>query len=126
MIYHGVQTTKAIGFKIFKEKGKSLSLYPKVPSLIDLWIKQLGRNLNQVGFHQLFRPIKKIGAGGFAAVYEAERLSDQKHFAVKAFSKQNTILSSDLSKKMNLLNEIQLLRTFDSPHLIKCEGVFES
>lgn len=118
--------SKAIGFKIFKDKESPLSLYPKVSSLIDLWIKHLGRNLNQFGFHQHFRPIKKLGSGGFATVYEAERLSDRKHFAIKAFSKQSTIFSSDLSKKLNLLNEIQLLRTFDSPHLIKCEGVFES
>lgn len=96
--------TKAIGFRLIKDKDNLLALYPKVPSLIDLWIKQLGRNLNQIGFHQLFRPIKKLGSGGFATVYEAERLSDRRHFAVKAFSKQNTILSSDLSKKMNLLN----------------------
>jgi len=116
--------TKAIGFRIFKDRVNSLDLYPKASNLIDLWIKQLGRNLNQLGFHQLFRPIKKLGSGGFATVYEAERLSDRKHFAVKAFSKQNTIHSSDSSKKMNLLNEIQQLRIFDSPHLIKCEGIF--
>ena len=60
--------------------------------------------LNQRGFHELFKPLKKLGKGNFASVYEVERITDLRRFAVKAFSKQNTILSSDLSKKMNLLN----------------------
>jgi serine/threonine protein kinase len=38
----------------------------------------------------MFRPIRKLGKGNFATVYEAERLSDGLRFAVKAFSKQNS------------------------------------
>lgn len=45
---------------------------------------------------------------------------------MKAFTKQSTLLSSDIQNRLNLLNEIQMLRTFDSPHIIKCEGIFES
>jgi serine/threonine protein kinase len=41
----------------------------------------------------MYRPIKKLGKGGFATVYEVERQTDKKHFAVKAFSKQNTVNS---------------------------------
>ncbi len=68
--------------------------------------------------------IKKVGKGGFANVYEVKRVTDKKHFAVKAFSKQTTLLSTDIQTKLNLLNEITMLRTFDSPHLIKCEAVY--
>ena len=49
--------------------------------------------LNQVGFHKLFNPKRKLGKGGFATVYEVERLTDGKMFAVKAFSKKNTLFS---------------------------------
>jgi serine/threonine protein kinase len=41
----------------------------------------------------LYKPVKKLGKGGFATVYEVERLTDRQHFAVKAFSKQNTMNS---------------------------------
>jgi serine/threonine protein kinase len=51
--------------------------------------------LNQIGFHKLYKPIKKIGKGGFATVYEVERLTDKKKFAVKAFSKAATIHSDN-------------------------------
>lgn len=61
--------------------------------MVDIWIKYLTRCLNQLGFHRLYKPVKKLGKGGFATVYEVERLTDRSHFAVKAFSKQNTIRS---------------------------------
>jgi len=35
----------------------------------------------------MFKPIRKLGKGNFATVYEAERLIDHQRFAVKAFSK---------------------------------------
>ena len=43
--------------------------------------------LNQRGFHEQFKPKKKIGKGNFASVYLAEKLEDGKSYAVKAFSK---------------------------------------
>jgi serine/threonine protein kinase len=43
--------------------------------------------LNQRGFHEQFKPIKKIGKGNFASVYLAQKLEDNTHYAVKAFSK---------------------------------------
>ena len=94
--------------------------------MIDIWIKSLSKNLNQMGFHQLYKPVKKLGKGGFATVYEVERLTDGKHFAVKAFSKQNTINSDNPSHKLTLLNEIKIMREIDSPNVIKLESVFES
>ena len=37
------------------------------------WRNILRRYLNQVGFHEQFKPIKKIGKGNFASVYLAEK-----------------------------------------------------
>lgn len=67
-----------------------------------------------------------MGKGGFATVYEVERNSDLKHFAVKAFSKQNTLNSPNQNQRLNLLNEIAIMRKLDCPHILKLEGVFES
>lgn len=116
--------SKPIGFKIIKDNTHKIEIFPKCKSITPLWIKSLSKNLNQSGFHKLFKLIKKVGKGGFANVYEVLRVTDKKHFAVKAFSKQSTLLSSDIQNRMNLLNEISMLRTFDSPHIIKCEAVY--
>lgn len=50
----------------------------------------LGRFINQKGFHCQFKPIKKLGKGNFASVYQVIRVEDGSKFAVKAFSKANT------------------------------------
>lgn len=94
--------------------------------MIDIWIKYLNRCLNQLGFHRLYKPVKKLGKGGFATVYEVERLTDKLHFAVKAFSNKTTLNSPNQNQRLTLLNEIRIMRAVDSPHLIKLEGVFES
>ena len=64
-------------------------------NLLPIWIKYLGKMLNQVGFHKMFKPQRKLGKGGFATVYEVQRLTDGKLFAVKAFSKQSTLHSKN-------------------------------
>jgi hypothetical protein len=35
-----------------------------------MWILHLSKLINQKGFHELFKPIKKLGKGNFASVYE--------------------------------------------------------
>lgn len=60
-----------------------------------MWIIHLSKLINQKGFHEIFKPIKKLGKGNFASVYEVERLTDSKKFAVKAFSKQNTFAAKN-------------------------------
>ena len=44
--------------------------------------------LNQTGFHEQFKPIKKIGKGNFASVYLAEKIENGSKYAVKAFAKE--------------------------------------
>lgn len=74
----------------------------------------------------MYKPVRKLGKGGFATVYEVERLTDKTHFAAKAFSKSSTINSSNPNNKIVLLNEIEMLRTFESPNIMKLEAIFES
>ena len=56
--------------------------------MINHWSLILTKKINQRNFHQLFKAKKKIGKGAFATVYLAERLTDKKLVAVKAFSKE--------------------------------------
>ena len=51
------------------------------------WRDSLERKLNQRGFHEIFKPIKKIGKGNFASVYLVYKHEDGHKYAVKAFSK---------------------------------------
>lgn len=59
------------------------------------WAVILGKKMNQKGFHEMFKPIRKLGKGNFATVYEAERLTDHTKFAVKAFLKQSIMNSKN-------------------------------
>ena len=83
--------TPGIPYGIKFERGVqnySFELYHSHPSVINEWGAFLSKKINQRNFHQLFKAKKKIGKGAFASVYLAERLTDNKMVAVKAFSKE--------------------------------------
>ncbi len=56
-------------------------------------MEKIAKKITQTGFHEQFRPIRKLGKGGFATVYEVKRALDGKTFAVKAFSKAHAFSS---------------------------------
>lgn len=67
-----------------------MSMYSNNTEQLKEWRDILAGKVNQRGFHELFKPIKKIGKGNFASVYLAIRLEDERKFAIKAFSKEAT------------------------------------
>lgn len=79
--------TKLVGIRFEREGCKPFELLSSETHRLVVWEKELEKHLNKRGFHEEFKPIKKIGKGNFAAVYLATRLSDQARVAVKAFSK---------------------------------------
>jgi len=88
------------------------------------WRKVLKDRLNQRGFHEQFKPIKKIGKGNFASVYLAEKLENKVNYAVKAFSKE-AAYSEDKGKEC-LIKEIEIMRHLDHKNNMKLYEVFES
>ena len=80
--------------------------------------------INQRGFHEIFKPIKKIGKGNFASVYLVYKHEDGHKYAVKAFSKEATY-GEDKGKE-SLVNEIEVMRKFNHKNLMKLFGVYES
>lgn len=71
------------------ERGKESCTYIlNCISDLENWREILKGKLNQRGFHEQFKPLKKIGKGNFASVYLAQKLEDGNHYAVKAFSKE--------------------------------------
>jgi calcium-dependent protein kinase len=84
----------------------------------------LRQKINQRGFHEQFKPKKKIGKGNFASVYLAEKLENGKNFAVKAFSKE-AAYSEDKGKEC-LIKEIEIMRSLNHKFCMKLHEVFES
>lgn len=80
--------------------------------------------INQVGFHEHYKPIKKIGKGNFASVYLAEKIKYGSKFAVKAFSKEAAY--SEENGKECLIKEIEIMRHLNGPHNMKLSEVYES
>jgi hypothetical protein len=61
--------SRPIGFKFVKKNAENLEFQIIDENLLGVWLKLLSKNINQLGFHQLFKPVKKLGKGGFATVY---------------------------------------------------------
>lgn len=57
------------GIRLFYEQTKTMSLFAS-PAVIEAWNICLSQQLNQLGFHEMFKPLKKLGKGNFASVYE--------------------------------------------------------
>lgn len=75
----------------FKADGfKPAEFYTTSTKDLEKWEIELGKRINQRGFHDLFKAMKKVGKGNFASVYLGERLRDGKQYAIKAFAKEAT------------------------------------
>jgi serine/threonine protein kinase len=88
------------------------------------WREVLKGRLNQRGFHEQFKPKKKIGKGNFASVYLAEKVENGRNYAVKAFSKE-AAYSEDKGKEC-LIKEIEIMRALNHKNCMKLHEVFES
>ena len=71
---------------------------------LDVWKQHLKTKLNQRGFHEQYRAIKKIGQGNFAKVYHVVNISSSTFFAAKCFSKST--LYEGKNGKRSLINEV--------------------
>ena len=72
----------------------------------------------------MYKPIRKIGKGAFATVYLVRRLSDNKDFAVKAFSKSH--VNSSHEAKLTIQSEISILKDIEHDNLLALHEVYES
>lgn len=92
--------------------------------LTRIWLRVLSRRLSQSGFHSCFKPLRKLGSGASASVYEVVRLEDGARFAAKVFCKQ--LLRTDAQRFYSFKNELEILRAVEHPHLLGVEGVYET
>ena len=62
--------SKPIGFRLLKQGSLAVEFDIVDSNVLPVWLKYLGKILNEVGFHKIFKPLRKLGKGGFATVYE--------------------------------------------------------
>lgn len=83
-------------------------MYSNNQSAIESMRNCLVKFINQKGFHNQFKAVRKLGKGNFASVYEVSHLETGKRYAVKAFSKANVF--SVQNGRESLMNELSVMR----------------
>lgn len=78
----------------------------------------------QTTFHEEFVVTKMIGKGSFAKVYLATKKETGEQYAIKAFNKE--FMMEQHKGRDSLMNEISVMRHFDSSHLIHLYEVYET
>jgi len=58
-----------VGFRLLKQDAMAVDFDIVDYNVLPIWLKYLGKMLNEVGFHKIFKPLRKLGKGGFATVY---------------------------------------------------------
>jgi NIMA (never in mitosis gene a)-related kinase len=61
-----------------------------------------------------FNVLNKLGEGAFATVYKVKRISDGQEYALKKVK----MGSLGEKEKLNALNEVRILASLESPHII--------
>ena len=60
-------------------------------NVLGVWLKYLTKKINQIGLHKMFKPLRKLGKGGFARCYELISEETKEVFAVKIIQKSSLI-----------------------------------
>ena len=77
--------------------------------------------MNRQDFHELFRPIRKLGSGSFASVYMGKDIINKRIVAIKAFVKEVAFKQTGWA---GIENEIKIMRMIDNKNLVKLFGVY--
>ncbi|CAD8160412.1 unnamed protein product [Paramecium pentaurelia] len=108
-----------IGISLQKKENK-IELYGQIQN----WINVLMKECISLDFISNYQIIQLIGRGSSANVYQVLSKIDDINYAIKVFDK--TQLETDYQIKQSLLFEIQYLKLFNHPNIVKYFGVFES
>ena len=88
-------------------------------NILNKWRERLANVLNQRSFHDLYKPYKKIGKGNSATVFKNKfrsiwrsDLKIKRKWLLKP-------LSNEAKGKESLISEINIMRQFDHPSLMK-------
>jgi serine/threonine protein kinase len=120
----GPEANRLKGFRIINSKREYAEIIISFEGLAKIWIRELAKFINEVGFHLVYQTLRKIGKGSTACVYEIRRIEDKELFAAKVVLK--AYLQQKEERAKSLSQEIAFLRAMDHENIIKLYGVFES
>lgn len=103
---------------------KYSDLYARSTEEYKQWVDRLGTVLIRTDFHSLYNVKKVLGQGGFAKVYLAKNLVDDKLYAVKAFKKDQLRIQN--RGRAAVRNEVDVLQRIDHPNIMKLYEVHET
>lgn len=112
------------GFRLINSKKECTDIVMPFEDLVKIWVRELGKIINEVGFQHIYQMVKKIGKGSTASVFEIRRIEDQEIFAAKVVLKSYLVQKEERWGSLN--HEISLLRAMDHENIIRLYGVFES
>jgi len=88
----------------------------------DCWFDKLQKASLITQFDSVYELGEQIGFGGFSSVFKCKRIQDNINFAVKIISKTNM----KVIEKLNLKNEISILKLVSHPNIIHMDAFFET
>lgn len=86
------------------------------------WIEHLQKASHYISFESVYSLENEIGIGAFSSVYKCVRNIDSKEFAVKIIDKSHF----NENDKLNLKNELSILKLVSHPNIIHMDGFYES
>lgn len=95
---------KKIGISIFKDHGTPYNFFTPYEEIVNRWMHELSKIVFLSGFSTHFKPVKYIGRGEFAQVWEVERIKDGSKFAAKIIDKD--VCFGQVNGREGLYNEI--------------------
>jgi calcium-dependent protein kinase len=120
-----IDASHSYGFSLTKN-GNTYEFYTADEQTANDWVHTLKQVCVFTRFHDDYKALKMIGNGTFAKVYLAESKRTKKMYAVKAFTKENIIEFDKINAKPLMLNEINIMRSFDHENVVKLYEVYES
>jgi hypothetical protein len=105
------------------EEGNMLEVVMEGKEELERLYRALGGRAVVLGLQEVIASFKKVGEGSFAQVYEAVT-NYQLRFALKCFEKKG-LEASEKTKKA-YLNELDIMKRLNSPHIVAYEYIFET
>lgn len=109
---------------IFFINNREITLTSKEEGLLQKIYGLLKKIISHRGFNEIFKPLKRLGRGSFAAVYLVEHKYTKQRLAAKVFSRQGQKVG--FKGQEALENEIKMLKLLNHPNIISFQGIFET